>query len=182
MDYYGNTTYNSTARTKTTASVPFPQIVSAGISYRPTPKWNIEFDIDWTNWRPLKTVTLDGTRNLFGSDLALPFNWHDSWFYEIGVTRSFDNGWYASMGYFYSSDTASEKDFTPAIPDTNLHVGSVGLGRKGERWNWAMAFQLITGPARSVRTSPPNPFTAESANGTYQLFVPTISFAVARHF
>jgi long-chain fatty acid transport protein len=185
MDYSGTTTYNpggGTASAKTTASVPFPQIVSAGISYRPTPKWNIEADVDWSDWSTVNTVMLNGTKNIFGVNLPLQLNWHDSWFYEFGVTRYFDNGWYVSAGYFFSTDTTTSQYFTPAVPDTKLHVGSLGFGHKGERWQWSLAGQIIAGPERTINNSQPNPFTGQSANGKYQLFVPAVSFAVGYHF
>jgi long-chain fatty acid transport protein len=185
MDYNGATTYNpggGAVSAGTTASIPFPQIVSAGISYRPTPKWNIEVDVDWSDWSTVNTVMLNGSKNIFGVNLPLQLNWHDSWFYELGVTRYFDDGWYASAGYFYSTDTTSDKYFTPAVPDTNLHVGSLGFGHKGERWQWSLAAQIIAGPDRTINNSQPNPFTGESANGKYRLFVPAISFAVGYHF
>lgn len=185
LNYDGHTTYNpgiSIPPAKTTARVEYPQIVSAGISYRPTPKWNIEVDVDWANWDTLNTVTLKGSKSIFGADLPLQFNWHDSWFYEIGVTRYFDKGWFVSAGYFFSGDTTSGKYFTPAVPDTDLHVGSLGVGRKGKRWDWTAAAQIITGPARAINNTQPNPFTGESANGKYQLVVPTLSFSVNYHF
>jgi long-chain fatty acid transport protein len=180
MTYDGDSHYSSTgnptASTSTKARVPFPQIISAGISYRPTPKWNIEANIDYTDWNTLDTITLDGTRNIFGFDLPLVLNWNESWFYEFGVTRQFDNGWFASAGYFYCTETASDELFTPAIPDTVLHVGSIGVGHKGERWSWAVAAQIIAGPAREITSSPNSP------DGAYQLFIPTLSFSVNRRF
>jgi len=45
-----------------------------------------------------------------------------------------------------------------------------------------MAAQIITGPAREVSSSQPNPLTGESANGKYQLTVPALSCAVGYHF
>src|SRR5690606_29629952 len=106
---------------------------------------------------------------IFGFDLPLQLDWHESWFYEVGVTRSFDNGWFASVGYFYSSETAPSQTFTPAIPDTSLHVGSLGIGHQGEDWRWVIATQLIAGGRRNINNSQPNPFTGESADGKYQL-------------
>ena len=187
MDYDGTSTYNpggGAASTKTTASVPFPQIVSCGISFRPTPKWNIEADVDWINWDTLGTVTLSGTKNIFGADLPFQLNWHDSWQYKFGVTRYFEHGWFASAGYFYSSDTTSSAYFTPAVPDTGLHVGSLGFGHNGAHWHWALAGQIITGPARTISADAgnTNPITHQSAGGSYQLFVPTAVFSVGYRF
>jgi len=185
INYGGITHYNpgpGTASAQTHADVNFPQIVSGGISYRPTPDWNFETDVDWANWDTLNTVALRGTKKIFGGDLPLALNWHDSWFYEVGATRYLKNGWSVSAGYFFSGDTAGNRNYTPAIPDTDLHVGSLGLSHKGEHWNWAVAGQIITGPAREVKNSQANPFTGESANGKYQLFVPTLSVSLAYHF
>jgi long-chain fatty acid transport protein len=185
MDYDGTTDYNpgpGTAHAPTHAHVPFPQIASGGISYRPTPDWNLEADVDWTGWSTLNTVMLKGTSKIFGADLPLQLNWHDSWLYEIGATRYLGNGWQVSAGYFYSGDSSGSKHFTPAIPDTVLHVGSLGFGHNGERWHWAVAGQIIAGPQRTINNSQPNPFTGESANGKYQLFVPTLSVSVGYHF
>ena len=182
-DFKGSSTYTPmpgapSESSGTSANVPFPQTVTLGVSYRPTPKWNLEVDVDYINWSPLQTVTLSGTRNLFGIDLPLNLGWHDSWQYKFGVTRYLDNGWFVSAGYFYSSDTASAANFTPAIPDTNLNVGSLGFGRDGEHWNWAVAGQIIAGPQRAIAQIPQSAVGA----GTYQLFVPTLSISVGYHF
>jgi len=191
LNYKGHASYYNTGlgipstSVDTSAQVQYPKIVSAGVSFRPTPKWNVEVNADWTDWETLNTVTLNGTRNFgfFGpADLQLPLNWHNSWFYEIGATRYFENGYFASAGYFYSSKSTGEKDFNPVVPDTDLHVGSVGAGYKGPRWRWAFAFQIITGPYRDVKTSQPNPFTGESANGKYRFIVPAITGSLGYHF
>lgn len=187
-DFSGTSTYTPAAgpiaAAATTAEVPFPQIVSGGISYRPAPKWNFEADLDWINWNPLGTVTLAGTKNIFGFNLPLQLNWHDSWQYKFGVTRYFNHGWFASAGYFFTSDTASSQYFTPAVPDTNLHVGSIGFGHHGRDWHWALAGQIIAGEPRTITAAPgnSNPFTGASSAGTYQLFIPTVTLSVTYTF
>jgi len=185
MDYEGDTSYNpgiSIPDAPTTGSVAFPQIISAGVSYRPTTNWNIEVNVDYTDWNTLNTVVLEGSSAIFGFDLPLQFDWQESWFVEIGATRTFENGWFVSGGYFYSSETVPSDTFSPAVPDTVLHVASFGVGHQGEKWRWAAAFQMIIGPEREISNSQPNPFTGESANGNYQLIVPALSLSVGRRF
>jgi long-chain fatty acid transport protein len=183
LNYKGNSTYDAFAATASTeATVDFPQIISAGVSYRPTPEWNFEFNVDYTDWNTMNTVLLDGTSAIFGINLPLQLDWKESWFYEFGVTRYLDDGWFVSGGYFYSSVTAPSSTFTPAIPDTALHVASLGVGHQGEQWKWVVSGQLIAGPKRDVSGSQPNPFTGESADGKYQLIVPTLSVSVTRRF
>ena len=193
MNYKGTSTYDllgSSASTK--AKADFPQIISGGVSFRPNTNWNIEFNVDYTDWNTLNTVNLEGTSalgiNLLlpgpppAFDLPLQLDWHESWFFELGVTRQLDDGWFISAGYFYSSETAPSSTYTPAIPDTALHVASLGVGHQTDKWRWVVAAQLIAGGKRNITDSQPNPFTGESANGKYQLIVPTLSVSLSRKF
>jgi long-chain fatty acid transport protein len=186
MNYEGDSKYNpgiTIPPAATTAKVAFPQIITAGASYRPTPDWNFEFDVDYSDWDTLNTVTLEGTSNLgFPIDLPLQLDWKGSWLFEFGVTRQLKNGWWVGAGYFYCTETAPNETFTPAIPDTVLHVGSVGFGHKGQRWQWAVAAQIIAGPTRKISGNQGNPFTGENANGGFQLVAPTISVSVGYRF
>jgi len=185
MDYSGHSTYNpgiAIPSAPTTAAFKYPQIISGGVSFRPTTNWNVEVNVDYTDWNTLNTVVLEGTSAIFGFNLTQQFDWQASWFAELGVTRSLENGWFVSGGYFFSSVTAPSSTYTPAVPDTGLHVGSIGVGRQGEKWRWAAALQIIAGPNREISDSQPNPFTGESANGKYQLIVPALSVTLARHF
>ena len=169
--------------TGTTAGLEFPSAVSFGASYRPNEKWNLEFDVENIDWN-IGTLNLAGTKNIFGFNLALPLNWHPSWQYKLGVTRQLGDGWFVSAGYFFSSDTTSESNFTPAVPDTELHVGSLGFGHNGARWHWALAGQIIAGPERTIRAGAGNtdPFTGVSAAGKYSIFVPAVTVSVGYRF
>ena len=42
--------------TSSSASIHFPQYIVGGISFRPTPNWNLEFDVDWTDWDNVKQI------------------------------------------------------------------------------------------------------------------------------
>lgn len=175
QDYEGTASFNPAIApdTHTKAHVDFPQIVSAGVSFRPTTNWNFEFDFDWTDWDRTKNLVLDK----FGPAGITPLNWQSSFFYEVGVTRQLPKGYFVSVGYFFSQASTPDKNYTPLVPDTDLHVGSLGFGRKGQHWNWALAGQLIGGDFRTVTgASDPN------VNGRYRIFTPTVSFSVAYHF
>jgi long-chain fatty acid transport protein len=189
MDYEGTAAYNPPlapglpTSAHTSAKFDFPQIISAGVSFRPTPDWNFEINADWSDWETLNTVALRGTAP-FGfpvGDLPFQLNWRNSWLYEVGVTRRLGPHWSVSAGYFFSGKTTSEADFNPLVPDTDLHVGSLGVTYRTGRWRYALAGQFITGPYRQINTSIPSP-AGQSANGQYSLTVPTISFSVGCHF
>ena len=174
LDYDGTASFQPaiapSMHTKT--HLDFPQMAAAGISFRPTTNWNIEVDIDWTDWDRVKNAVIDHFA-------TLTLNWQSSFFYEFGVTRQLGKGYFASAGYFFSEASTPDKNYTPLVPDTDLHVGSLGFGYKGHRWNWALAGQIIGGGFRNVTVGNG---TDPSVNGKYRLFTPTVSFSVGYHF
>jgi len=183
MDYQGDSTFHnvpptgySSSVSGASSSVEFPQIVIGGVSYRPTPNWNLEFDVDWADWTSVKNLAIQGTQFPVPSRTL---DWQSSFMYEVGVTRYFPSGYYLSAGYFYSAASTSSLYFTPMVPDTDLHVGSLGGGYKGQRWTWAAALQIIGGAYRDINV---DQSVNQSVNGRYKLFTPTLSFTVGYHF
>lgn len=165
---------------KTTLELQFPQFVIAGISYRPTPDWNLEVNVDWTDWDTLNTAYFKDNAYaaaIGSSSIPLPLNWKSSFLYEAGVTRYLKNGYYVSGGYFFSANSTTDRDFTPIVPDTDLHVGSLGFGYKGEHWRWAISGQIIAGGSRQVQNN-----RIPEANGSYQWFNQAVNVSAGYHF
>ncbi len=185
VNYHSSTkvNYNGTASqnfgapfassTSSRVAVPFPQFVVGGISFRPTPKWNLEFDLDWTEWDYVKSATFGATP--FGPQ-TLTLNYKNSFIYEIGVTRQLGKGYFASVGYIYNQNSSPDANFNPVIPDANLNLGGVGFGRHGQQWDWAIAYHFAYG-GRTVQNDS-NP----SANGTYKTFNNAFNAAVTFKF
>lgn len=169
---------NGSMGSASSADVPFPQFVMAGISYRPNPKWNIEADVNWADWHVFKTVTFNNVpANVGGGNLTKNFNWHSSVLLELGATRYLDNGYFVSAGYFFSQKSTTDYHFTPVVPDTDLHVASLGFGHKGERWDWALSGQLITAQPRTV-SGDQNPVN----DGAYQWVNGAVNLSFNYHF
>jgi long-chain fatty acid transport protein len=156
---------------RASAGIKFPQHVVLGYSFRPTPKWNFEVNVDWTDWDNLNTVYL---RKESG-DVALPFNWESSFFYEFGLSYLFDNGLVASIGYIYSENSVPNESFNPIVPDSNRHIFSAGLGGQWERWNIDLAYQYAYGPEREIRQG-------TVADGSYSFDSHAISLSVGYNF
>jgi len=147
VDYRGEAHYTPAPGTtlssgNATAEIRFPQYVVAGVSFRPTPKWNFEFDVDWTDWDNVNDVPI---RNTPLGDLALAFHWRSSFMYEFGATRELGRGYFLSAGYFFSENSIPDLTFTPLVPDADLHLGSVGFGHRGTRWSWTLAYHFALG-------------------------------------
>jgi long-chain fatty acid transport protein len=169
-----------------TGRLKFPQHIIAGWSYRPTPQWNFEFNVDWTDWE--RVDSLDLTQS-FGNS-SVPLGWQSSFFYEWGVTRSFENGYALSAGYIYSENSVPDETFNPIVPDSDRHIFSVGLGRRYESipgLRWDLAYQFAYGPNRMVSGSPLNPNffpppAGESADGAYRFLSHAFTFSIAYQF
>ena len=129
----------------------YPENVSVGYSWRPTDLWNLEADYDWTNWSRLKTVVLYSPT---AAPTALPFNWTASHYINVGGTRRFDNGFFASAGVSYSSNSIPQSSFNPSLPDVSRYLYNVGGGYAYRHWKVSGLIQLGSTEKRTVTGSP----------------------------
>jgi long-chain fatty acid transport protein len=170
------------------ADFTFPLTAVLGISYRPTPKWNLEFDANYTDWSSFGTITIyQETKTPAGPQNPLvTLDWQASWMYEFGVTRFFDNGWHVSAGYVYDENSVPDAYYTPLAADLDRHFFSVGAGHKGKRFDFDIAYQLGYGPAHTVTGSEPSSLSGgiagQTANGTYHFISDAVMVTVGMHF
>ncbi|MDB6066484.1 MAG: Membrane protein involved in aromatic hydrocarbon degradation [Pedosphaera sp.] len=171
--------FQSTA-TDTSASIRFPQSAAVGVSFRPTENWNLEFDIDWTDWDNFNQIAFNNTP--VGNQVFL-LNYKSSFMYEFGVTRQLGKGYWASLGYMYSENSSPEANFNPLIPDSNWNLGSAGFGHKGKHWEWALAYQFAINAGRQVNGSSYNqPAPGFTVDGTYRTFLDAFNGSVTFKF
>jgi long-chain fatty acid transport protein len=151
----------------------FPQFVRAGYSFRPTPDWNLEFDLEWADWDSLNVATL---HNDTTGDAKIPFNWKSSLLYEIGVTRYFSHGFHASAGYIYNQNSIPDSSYSPLVPDSGRHLFSTGVGGKlFGNYTWDLAYQLIYGPSRTIQIG-------ANVDGSYRLMAHGVTLSVGCQF
>ena len=171
------------------ADFEFPLNMVVGISYRPTPKWNLEFDADYTDWSSFGTVNLYQPNPPPGMKTNAPIilNWQGSWIYSFGVTRYFDNGWRLSAGYAFDENSVPNARYTPLAADLDRHFLSAGVGFRGKRFDMDLAYQFGYGPDHTVTGSTP-PFKprpsagGQTANGTYDFLSHMVLITVGMHF
>jgi len=171
------------------ANFKFPITAVVGISYRPTPKWNLEFDADYTDWNSFDMTTIyqEGSVPFGGTqNPSVNFDWQPSWIYELGVTRYFDSGWHVSAGYVFNETSVPSAYYTPLVVDMDRHFFSVGAGCKGKRFDFDLAYQFGYGPAHTVSGSTPSSLSGlnsgETADGTYKFISHAILVTVGMRF
>jgi long-chain fatty acid transport protein len=181
MNYNGHATvpaYPFAANTGASADFHFPDTLAFGYSYRPNEKWNLEGDINWTDWSHLQTVPLLPSPPLPAAD-TLAFNWKPSWMLDFGVTRYLGSDWRVSGGYMYSENSVPDGNFNPLVPDSDRHVFSLGVGKKCGKFSWDAAYQLAWGPSRSVGS---DATAGGLPDGKYEFLSHALTINVGYHF
>lgn len=166
----------------------FPTTATVGASYRPTPKWNMEFDASYTDWGSFGTTAIRQSSTTYPvlQDIPLNLDWQPSWMYELGVTRYFDSGWHASAGAVYSENSVPDAYYNPLVADLDRYFLSTGVGFKGKRLSFDIAYQLGYGPSHTVAgsqpSSVPSSSTGQTADGKYEFFSHAISLSAGWSF
>ena len=152
----------------------FPSTTVFGVSYRPTERWNIELNADYTNWSTIGTTAIeqkDPPPYPVQQDIPVTMDWKDSWIMKLGVTRYFDEGWYASAGYVFNENSVPSTNYSPVVADLDRHFLTLGVGREWSRYSVDFAYQYGFAPTRTVTGSTPPSTPAanagQNADGSY---------------
>ncbi len=157
------------------ADYTFPLTLVLGVSYRPTPAWNLEFNADYTDWSSFDSTTIrQETAPPFPvqQNIDVQLGWQASWLFELGATRYLKNGWQVSGGYVFSENSVPDTYYNPVAADMDRHVFSIGTGHQGQRFGFDVAYQFAYGPPRTVSGSTPSSqpalFAGQTADGRYE--------------
>lgn len=188
LSYSHHTKFNLRGTSSTIPLVPsepasagfdFPETIIAGWSYRPVPEWNLEVNVDWTNWNRFNTATVVKQ----SGNAVLPFHWEPGLFYELGATRYFGKNWHASAGYCFTENSTPDLTYTPAVPDSDKTFWSLGAGYRSNdnRFSIDLAWQYGDGGKRRVTGSAPD-LLGSTADGVYDNSLSAFSLSVGLKF
>ena len=172
-------------------SMEFPTTYAFGASYRPTPKWNVEVDADYTDWSAFNTINIhqnSAPPPPLQNDVNVPvnFGWQNSWNVSAGCTRYFDSGWHISGGLTYSENSVPDTYYTPLAADLDRYFFDFGVGRNGKHVDFDVTYQFGYGPWHSVTGSKPSStpgITAgENGDGYYSFISHAIMVSATLHF
>lgn len=166
---------------KTEADLTFPESIVFGYSYRPNEQWNIEFNVDWTNWDRVNDLTIEGLAPDLADFSFYDLNWESAFIWELGVTRYFDNGWNVSAGYTYVESAVPDQGFLPIVPDSDRHFFALGVGRDYGNFYWQATYQYTYADERGVSGND-GPLDLSNVNGDYDLDSQAVAFSVGYRF
>ena len=152
----------------------FPYTAVFGLSYRPTERWNIEFNADYTGWSSIQSTEIRQKEKPpfpVKQDIAVTQEWKGSWLLKLGATRFFDHGWSASVGYVFNENSVPYDYYNPVVADLDRHFFTLGIGRQWSRYSVDLAYQYGFAPKREVSGSKPpslpGNFAGQNGDGTY---------------
>ena len=108
------------------ASLPIPDVVSAGIGVRPIEALFLQVQFDWTNWAQLQTVQLTAANNP-QLNLAIDESWKSGYTLRAGGEWTFAT-WTARLGVGYDWSPVPERTLGPVFPDADRFLVSGGVG------------------------------------------------------
>ncbi len=157
-----------------TTELEFPYTAVFGLSYRPTERWNIEVNADYSNWSTISETEIKHQEKPpfpVKRDVPVRLGWKNSWILKFGATHYFDEGWYASGGYLFNENSVPSDYYSPTVADLDRHFLTLGIGRKWSRYTVDFAYQFGYGFDREVTDSTPGSspaqFAGQNADGTY---------------
>ena len=165
------------------AEFSFPLNTIVGVSYRPTPHWNVEVDVEYTDWNTVNTVTISQSTPapVLPAKIPLTLDWQSDWYYELGVTRYFDNGWHVSGGYLFEGNAVPDLHYAPLVGDQDRNFFSIGTGYTGKHFDFDIAYEFGYGPTRTVSGSTPS-VSGQTADGQYTFMSNAVAVSVGWHF
>jgi long-chain fatty acid transport protein len=136
MHLDGQLLANGAAVADSRSTFVVPQIITGGIAVWPirntAREWKLELDVDYTGWKSVRNLDASLSNGL---TLPVPLNWTNSYTIMVGteykwlkpqVLPEWDIA--ARAGYWNAQKAIPDATFNPAIPDSDSHAISVGLG------------------------------------------------------
>ena len=167
----------SSFQTAVSGKVDFPEMADIGIAYRPTERWVIDVDAEWTGWSSFQRAQLDLATEVPAAgltDISVPQDWHDTWGYKIGADFKVSDHLSLRAGYAYFNTAVPAATLTASDPDADQHNVSVGLGWREGRWTIDGYYNL--GIFRNRRV------TNAILSGRYETYVQYFGTSVGYNF
>jgi long-chain fatty acid transport protein len=142
----------------------FPQMVQAGVSWKPHRRVRLAFQVDWINWSDAfdeLPITLTNGSNadingFVGSSTLQdtpPLRWKDRFVYRLGVEYLLSERFVLRAGYAYGESPVPDGTLTPLTAVIMEHTVSAGVGYRHGRYRVDLAFQYDIPAERTVGTS-----------------------------
>lgn len=168
-------------------NVTLPDQINAGLAWMPNDAWTLSFDVDWVNWKTFDSIDITYAPSVLGTVitggtnlLVVPENWDSTVAFRAGAEWKYSPTMRARFGYTFDPTPVNDPEYTPAIPDTDRHLFSVGYGydmSENATIDLAYMFVYFTDRTQTASTG-----TDAVKNGSYKASAHVIAASLAYRF
>jgi len=112
-----------------------PDQFNVGLAYMPNKDWILSLDVDWVNWKTFDNLDFRYAPSVVASALTggtnfrtLRENWSATFAIRAGAQWQFAPDMRLRGGYTFDPTPVDDPFFSPAIPDRDRHLFTVGFG------------------------------------------------------
>lgn len=168
--------FNTTESART--DIEYPDQIAMGYAWQINDKWNAEINATWTNWDTFDDLTIRAESQTISS----PWGYKPNWVIGVGTSYVVNEKLTLHGGYLYGESVVPDAFLTPFVPESDLHVFSIGATYNHDNWSLTGAYLLGFREDRTVSGSPASPFTRVSADGDYETDAQTFLISLKRTF
>jgi long-chain fatty acid transport protein len=142
----------STARSKGT-QVPLPPVISVGLNWQLSPRWDVEFVHDYTHWSEFRHLKARFNPALLGGGLRGLFIqslWKDTSILRLGSSYRPTEHLELRAGVTVDETPIPARTLSPSIPGADLLTLNAGLGYRWGSMGVDLAYMAVFYKKRSV--------------------------------
>jgi len=124
----------SSLTTKAVQKLTLPQSVTLGYSLKPTSKWKVNFDLEWTDWSNTEQQiiyypnTSAKQASILATDNPQQRSWRSVWSESLGTEYGITDTFRIRGGYDHHQSPVPKNTYDTAFPDSNYNAVSTGFG------------------------------------------------------
>ena len=126
-------------------SITLPDSISTGVAFRPDDNWTFEVGAVATMWSSYDQITIEYKDRETAPTIHNRKEYKDTIRANFGIEYQFIPKWFARAGYVYDKSPINEHAMDTLVPVDDRHLGSIGLGYKGETWSADFAYAHVFG-------------------------------------
>ena len=109
------------------ANLTTPETASFGVYHDISPEWAVMGEAAWTRWSRFRDLTIK-FNNPAQPNSVTEEDWHDTWFFAVGLTWRPDERWTVRGGAAFDQDPTRNRTRTPRLPTDDRYWLSLGAG------------------------------------------------------
>jgi long-chain fatty acid transport protein len=131
----------------------FPKQWSGGASWKFSPKWRADMQVDWINWYNAFEVLPFVGYNWGNTKSGTGFS-ADTFVYRAGLEYELNDRLALRAGYAYGQNPMPDSTFLPMTGDIMEHTVNVGIGYHWRRLHVDLAYQYALPMTQNISNNP----------------------------